>query len=72
MEYSPEEILQQIRDIVDKQQIEFGQIYKNQIIPQLKAIDISLINPKNLTNANKAFLDTFLKKSFFKSCSHSC
>jgi polyphosphate kinase len=52
-------LLQQINELVEKQQDEFGSIFKNQIIPALKAENIHLLIARDYTAAQKQFLEQF-------------
>jgi polyphosphate kinase len=66
MDFSPELILEQIRQIVAKQQLEFGAIYKNEILPALAQHDIHVIRPKTLQSYHHAFLDRFFAEKMIQ------
>lgn len=62
LEHRPEEILEKIRAIVTKHQIEFDKIYKNQIIPELRKLNIWILRPEQLEAGHKEYLDKFFKE----------
>jgi len=66
MGYTPDEILQEVREIVTKQQVEFDQIYKNQIIPRLQSCNIWILRPKDLTDFHADFIDQFFEEKLIQ------
>lgn len=66
LEFPPEELLKNILRIVDKQQNEFGNIFRNKLIPELEKHNIFLINENSL---NKDQVD-FVKDYFQKEVKH--
>jgi polyphosphate kinase len=66
MDFSPEIILERIREIVSQQQLEFGAIYKNEILPQLAQHNIHIIRPKALESYHHAFLDRFFSEKLIQ------
>ncbi|WP_299674879.1 polyphosphate kinase 1 [uncultured Tenacibaculum sp.] len=58
----PNKLLKQIKKEVDKQQNEFGKIFRTQILPELKSHRIHLIDEKNLTPSQEKFCVNFYEK----------
>jgi len=58
----PNKLLKQIKKEVDIQQEEFGDIFRNQIIPELKENNIILIDDKNLTQSQQEYCVTFYEE----------
>ncbi|WP_075342165.1 polyphosphate kinase 1 [Tenacibaculum agarivorans] len=58
----PNKLLKQIKKEVDIQQGEFGDIFRNQIIPELKENNIILIDDKNLTQSQQEYCVTFYEE----------
>ena len=57
--FQPRVLLKKIKDEVHNQQEEFGKIYKNEIIPELNAEKIYLLNEQSLDEDKKAFVKNF-------------
>lgn len=66
MDFSPELILERIRQIVAQQQLEFGAIYKNEILPALAQHNIHVIRPKAIQSYHHAFLDRFFSEKLIQ------
>lgn len=66
MDFSPELILERIRQIVAQQQLEFGAIYKNEILPALSQHNIHVIRPKAIQSYHHAFLDRFFSEKLIQ------
>ncbi len=60
-ELDPKLLLKKIYKIVDKQQEEFGGIYRNEILPELEKNDIYLIDGSKLNDLHKAFLNEYFE-----------
>jgi len=61
-ERKPKKILKEVQKIVSWQQGEFGRIYGEQIIPQLQAHNIHLINDLEIAEQQSEFADQFFKE----------
>ena len=59
LDFNPEELLKQIHKIVNRQQEEFGKIYREQIIPLLEQNKIFILNDELLLPYHKEFLNDF-------------
>ena len=57
--FNPEVLLNQISHTVTKQQIEFGRIYKNEILPELNRNNIHIVDERNLNKYQKKQLDNY-------------
>ena len=55
MELKPRKLLKKIRNIVEKQQTEFGRIFNEEIIPELAENDIYLLDERQYTTEQKSF-----------------
>ncbi|GAB4402306.1 MAG: RNA degradosome polyphosphate kinase [Bacteroidia bacterium] len=55
--FDPEELLTKIFDEVNRQQEEFGQIFRNQILPELAQNNIHLVNREVQEKAHQAFVE---------------
>lgn len=66
LSYSPEKLIKEIREIVTQQQIEFGEIYKRQIIPQLQACNIWMIAPHQLTKDHISYIDKLFEEKLIQ------
>ena len=58
----PNKVLREIRKQVDIQQEEFGRIFNEQIIPELKSNDIYLINDKEFSPSQKEIVKSYYRK----------
>lgn len=61
LEYDPKQILKTISKIVNQQQIEFSNIFEQQIIPELKKHDIYLLRRLELNTDQKIFVEDYFK-----------
>jgi|SRR5690554_104455 len=59
LKINPVELLKQIHTVVNKQQEEFGSIFREQIIPELEKNNIFILNDENLSPAQTEFLNDF-------------
>ncbi|MBT8219302.1 MAG: polyphosphate kinase 1, partial [Bacteroidia bacterium] len=59
IEYDPKEVLDEVTEIVNKQQEEFSNIFLNEIIPELKVHGIYLITRDNLTEEQTEFVEQY-------------
>ena len=57
-----QELLKQIHKTVNRQQEEFGEIYRGQIIPQLEANNIFILNDQELLPQHKDHLTDFFNR----------
>lgn len=63
LKFDPEELLNEIHEIVLKQQTEFGEIYRNEIIPELKNYGIFLVNENELDDNQKEYIEYYFRKN---------
>lgn len=61
LNYDPKEVLRQIRQIVNKQQEEFSNIFENQIVPELKKYNIYLLRRLDLDSRQKEFVEAYFQ-----------
>ena len=66
MSFDPEQILEEIRTIVTKQQLEFDEIYHRQILPELNSQDIHIIKPVHLVPAHVKFIQDFYEEELIE------
>ncbi|MCH2023632.1 MAG: polyphosphate kinase 1 [Saprospiraceae bacterium] len=66
LNFPPDKILEEIRQIVTKQQMEFVEIYNNQIIPELRSCDIWLLHSLDFKKYHHQFLDNFFKEKLIQ------
>jgi polyphosphate kinase len=67
MDFSPELVLKKVRKIVSQQQIEFGNIYKGQIIPALQEVcNIWILKPKQLNSYQEFFIDNLFQEELIQ------
>ena len=59
----PNKVLREIRKQVDIQQEEFGRIFNEQIIPELKSNDIYLINDKEFSPSQKEIVKSYYREN---------
>jgi polyphosphate kinase len=57
----PKKILREIVSIVDEQQMEFSQIFEDQIIPELRQHNIFLRKPEEINDDQLTFIDNYFK-----------
>ncbi|HED07461.1 MAG TPA: polyphosphate kinase 1 [Ignavibacteria bacterium] len=62
LSFNPEVLLNQINYVIKNQQIEFGNIYRNEIIPLLNKRNIFILDDKNLNKHQKKFLDNYFEE----------
>lgn len=62
----PTKITKQIIEEVKKQQEKFGQIYNNEIIPELAANNIHIVEAEQYTNDHKKFIRSFFSNKVKK------
>ncbi len=62
LDFSPEELLKQIHKTVNRQQEEFGKIYREQIIPHLEKNKIFILNDEQLLPQHKDYLIDFFNR----------
>ena len=62
LDFSPEELLKQIHKIVNRQQEEFGKIYREQIVPLLEQNKTFVLNEKQLLPRHKDYLTDFFNR----------
>jgi polyphosphate kinase len=58
---NPREVLDQIVSIVNDQQLEFSQIFENQIIPELRQHNIFVKKPSEISTEQLSFIDQYFK-----------
>src|SRR5476651_2085459 len=61
--YNPKKVLNQIKNIVVKQERKFNNLYENIIVKQLAEEKIFLLNDKQLNVARGAFVKTYLRET---------
>ncbi len=66
MDFPPDLVISKIREIVTRQQLEFDEIYKNQIIPALQDCNIWILSPAELNNHHKKFLLDFYREKLIQ------
>lgn len=68
LEENPKEVLNEILQVVNKQQIHFSLIYKKLIAPELKKNNIQVVRSKNLTDSQKDFVRDFFEENLLPYC----
>ena len=68
LSFNPEVLLNQINYIVTNQQIEFGNIFKNEIIPLLNKSNIFILDEKRINKHQKKFLDNYFEEVLKNYC----
>ena len=63
VDFEPDVVLKQILKIVNNQQEEFSQIFKNEIIPALRIEGINILPRKELNEEQQAFVESYFKNS---------
>ncbi|MEO1258779.1 MAG: polyphosphate kinase 1 [Bacteroidota bacterium] len=63
MDLKPNRLLKQIRKTVDEQQSEFGRIFREELIPQLAANKIHLVDNRQYTDLQKEFAINYFKEN---------
>ncbi len=59
LQFDPQELLDEIKQIVNKQQDEFGRIYREEILPELKKNNIYIVDDKNFPKSSKKYLQSY-------------
>ncbi len=59
LDFSPKETIKQILNYVTDEQLEFGEIYKTFIIPELKKNNIRILRRLDLNEEQKAFVEEY-------------
>ncbi len=59
LRFDPQKLIDEIKQIVSKQQEEFGRIYREEILPELKKNNIYIVNDKNFPKSSKKFLQSY-------------
>ncbi len=63
LKFDPDELLDDIHKTVYKQQEEFGEIYREQIIPELKENNVHLVTDVELTDNQKHFVSEYFQEN---------
>ncbi|MFC2084441.1 polyphosphate kinase 1 [Bacteroidota bacterium] len=63
LKFNPSKLLNQIHDVVNSQQEELGEIYRSQILTDLKENNIYLVNEKELNDSQKDFVLQYFKEN---------
>lgn len=66
LEFDPESLLKQIHKIVFDQQEEFGDIFRNQLMPELEREGIHLVNEKSVTDEQRKFLSEYYDENIYR------
>ncbi|RPI71768.1 MAG: polyphosphate kinase 1, partial [Ignavibacteriales bacterium] len=61
LDFNPVQLLKQIHSTVNKQQEEFGKIFREEIIPELERNNIFIINSEQILPVHKNYLSEFFK-----------
>jgi polyphosphate kinase len=59
LQFDPNQLLESIKEIVSKQQEEFGNIYRKQVLPELARNNIYLVDEYNFPRQHLKFLKSF-------------
>jgi polyphosphate kinase len=59
LQFDPQKLLEDIKQKVNKQQDEFGRIYREAILPELKKNKIHIVDDKNIPKSSKKYLQSF-------------
>jgi len=59
LRFDPQKLLDEIKQVVSKQQEEFGRIYREAILPELKKNNICIVNDKNFPKSSKKYLQSY-------------
>lgn len=59
--FQPRILLKKIKEAVNKQQVEFGRIYKEEILPHLEEENIFLVNKEKLNDAQTQFIKYYFR-----------
>ena len=63
LEFDPQSVLTRLLKIVNKQQAEFGEIFENEIVPELGQYNINLLRRMNLSNEQREFLLDYFEEN---------
>ena len=66
LDVRPKHILKEIRTIVESQQAEFGKIFREEIIPELEDMGVFLVNERQYTPEQAAFVRQWFDKEVAK------
>ncbi|MGD8779993.1 MAG: polyphosphate kinase 1 [Ignavibacteria bacterium] len=61
LDFEPAKLLKDIHAIVNKQQEEYGEIFRNQIIPELHQKNICLVDTEQLNEEQRDFLEDYFQ-----------
>lgn len=62
LDFKPKKLIKRISEVVDKQQNEFGEIYRNSILPQLERNKIVLYNDlEQMLEVHKSFITKYFR-----------
>jgi len=59
LQFDPQQLLEDIKETVNKHQDEFGRIYREEIIPELKKNKIYIVDDKNYPKSSKKYLQSY-------------
>ena len=59
LQFDPQKLLDEIKQTVNKQQDEFGRIYRDEILPELKKNNIYIVDDKNFPKSSKKYLQSY-------------
>jgi len=62
LRFDPQKLIDEIKQIVSKQQQEFGRIYREDIIPKLKKNNIYIFDDKDFPKSSKKYLQSYFSK----------
>lgn len=62
LEYDPKQLLKDILRIVNKQQVEFSNIFQKEIIPELKGHGINLLRRLDLTDEQREYVESYFSE----------
>lgn len=63
LEFDPKQVLKEVVRIVNEQQLEFNDIFENQITPELKEHNIYLLTQDELSETQLEFIDDYFKEN---------
>ena len=59
LRFDPQKLLDEIKHVVSKQQEEFGKIYREDILRELKKNNINIVDDKNFPKSSKKYLQSY-------------
>lgn len=59
LRFDPQTLLEEIKNIVNTHQVEFGKIYREQIIPELNQNDIFILDETNIPEEQNEYIKSF-------------